>query len=244
LLASVGVAVAMIDARADGNVPSDGALQAAMGSPAHCVATLEALNRRRAAPSAADLRDIGVQFDRGECLVQDAATAAQFYAEAARRGSVPAAQRLAALFGTGRGLPQSYANAGAWLVGKGNSQERIEPWDYSVGLAFTVIAAALEQVRFPADLWPVDMEVQLALGADSRLPGRVEWRLVGDETPRQAAVRAALGQAIESATVTASARMAKPLSQYVVPARVTLPITVRRTGAATFTVTEQDAILR
>jgi TPR repeat protein len=242
LVGIVSVA-AVFELHAQPALPTAGALQPAPGAPAQCAALLETLNAHRAAPSAEDLHTIGRQFEAGDCLARDAPQAARFYAQAARLGSVPAAHRIAALFGAGRGVSQSYANAGAWLVGKGGTEEKLEPWDYSVGMAFTFVATALEQVSFPPT-WPQGLELQLALAADTRQPGKLQWRFMGTPSAQDEALRQPLADAFGAAAGVASSRMAPAVAPYVVPVRVTLPITVRRSGATVFDVAEQDVILR
>jgi hypothetical protein len=242
LLVGVAAAAWMSEVTAQVAAPAR-LLQTVWGAPAHCPATLDALNRALAQPAADDLLAIGRQFDSGECVSRDEAQASQFYAQAARRGNSSAARRLAALFGAGRGVPQSYANAGAWLSGKGDTDEGIEPWDYSVGLAFTHIAAVLERLRFPQAGWPAGLELRLALDADSRQPGRVRWRFTGDVSAQAEALRGPLGEAVDAAAA-ALTQLAPADPKYLVSARVTLPITVRRTGDATYVVTEQDLLVR
>jgi hypothetical protein len=219
-------------------------LEAVWGAPAHCPATVSALNARLSDPRGDDLLAIGRQFDAGECVLRDEARASQFYSEAARRGSAEASRRLAALFGTGRGVPQSYANAGAWLAGKGGTDEAIEPWDYSVGVAFTLISATLDQLRFPTNAWPTGLEVKLALDADARQSGKLWWHFVGGEPSTVEALRAPLGDAMQLASTQAFARMAPVVPKYLVPARVTLPISVQRGGDDRFIVAAHDPLLR
>jgi hypothetical protein len=241
LLIGAVALVSASEAAAQAAVPLR-ALKAFWGAPAHCVATLEALNGRLGQPAPDDLLNAGLQLDAGECVLRDEYQASQFYAQAARHGNAAAARRVAALFGTGRGVPQSYANAGAWLAGKGATDESIEPWDYSVGLAYTLIASTLEQMRFPLEGWPADVELRLALDADSRQAGKLWWRFV-DEAAAPTALRGPLGAAFDAAAAAARERMAPANPRYVVAARVTLPIVVRRSAETRFVVTEQDLLL-
>lgn len=213
------------------------------GAPAHCAATLDALDRHLAQPGVDDLIGVARQFETGVCIERDETRASQFYAQAARRGSASAARGLAALFGAGRGVPQSYANAGAWLAGKGDTDERIEPWDYSAGMAFTFIASVLDHLHFPQASWPPDLEVNFALDADAQQAGRLWWRYSDEANAQTGALRRPLGDAIEAAAAIAAARMVPPNPEYVVPVRVTLPISVRRTSDGGFVVTEHDLIL-
>jgi hypothetical protein len=241
LIGAVAI-VSTSEAMAQSAVPLR-ALKAFWGAPAHCVATLEALNGRLGQPAPDDLLNAGLQLDAGECVLRDPYQASQFYAQAARHGNAAAARRVAAQFGTGRGVPQSYANAGAWLAGKGATDESIEPWDYSVGLAYTLIASTLEQMHFPQEGWPVDAELKLALDADSRQAGKLWWRFVDDTAAPASALRGPLGAAFDVAAAAARVRMAPANPRYVVAARVTLPIVVRRSADARFIVTEQDLLL-
>lgn len=219
-------------------------LEVVWGSPAHCPGVLERINRHLADPGPDDLVAIGRQFETGECVVRDELRASQFYGEAARRGSSAGARRLAVLFGTGRGVPQSYANAGAWVAGKGASDERIEPWDYSIGRAYTVIATTLDGMVYPLNAWPADFEATLAVEVDTQLPGRLSWRFTGERAAPAEALRGPLDAAFSAAARQALERLAPVEARYLVAARVTLPIAVRRASAGAFVVTEHDPLLR
>ncbi|MDE2628011.1 MAG: hypothetical protein KGL99_12735 [Burkholderiales bacterium] len=237
------IAIAWVsDAAAQAQVPTHW-LTPVWGAPAHCAATLEALDRHLAEPGVDDLIGVAQQFEAGVCLERDETRASQFYAQAARRGSAQAARALAARFGAGRGVPQSYANAGAWLAGKGDTDERIEPWDYSVGLAFTFIATVLDRLQWPQSGWPPDLELNLALDADAQQAGKLWWRYTGAANAQAEALRRPLGDAIDAAATVAAARMVPGNPEYVVPVRVTLPLSVRRTSDGGFAVSEHDLIL-
>lgn len=214
------------------------------GAPTHCAAMLERFNQKASQPQIEDYVAVGQMLEAGDCVVRNEAQASQFYGQAARRGNAMAARRLAALFGSGRGVPQSYANAGAWLAGKGGTDERIEPWDYSIGVVYTLIAATLESVRYPKDAWPAGFTLTLAIEADTQRPDKVGWRLTGERTPQTDALAAPIGEAFDAATAQALTRMAPADSKYRVAARVIVPITVRREGVGRFVVTEQEALLR
>lgn len=219
-------------------------LEPVWGSPAHCHAMLDQLNQSLAKPRAEDLVAAGRQLETGECVVRNEMQASQFYAQAARRGNPEGARRMAVLFGWGRGVPQSYANAGAWLAGKGDTEETIEPWDYSVGYAYTLIATALDRLRYPQDAWPAGLEMKLAVEVAAQQPGKLRWRFIGDASAQAEALRSPLAAAFDAAAVQAIAQLAPPNSKYLVAARVTLPIAVRRSGEDRFVVTEQDPLLR
>jgi hypothetical protein len=214
------------------------------GTPPHCAAMLERANRGTDQLQADDYLAVAQLLEAGECVTRDEARAAQFYVLATRRGNVAASRHLAALFGAGRGVPQSYANAGAWLAGKGGTEERIEPWDYSIGVAYTLVAGALEQLRYPQAAWPMDLTLTLVIEADTQRPGKLGWRFTGEPVPQAAALAGPMGEAIDRAALKALERMAPVDPKYQVTARVSLPITVRREAADRFVVTEQDALLR
>jgi hypothetical protein len=220
------------------------ALEPVWGAPAHCPVMLQRLNQRASQPQSEDYVAVGQLLEAGDCVVRNEARASQFYGQAALRGNPIATRRLALLFGTGRGVPQSYANAGAWLAGKGGTEERIEAWDYSIGVAYTLITATLESVRYPADAWPAGLTLALAIEADAQRPRAVGWRVTGERTPQTDALAAPMAAAFDAATVQALARMAPVDSKYKVAARVTLPITVQRERAGRFVVTEQEPLLR
>jgi hypothetical protein len=219
-------------------------LEPVWGAPAHCAGMLERVNRSASEPKTDDLLAVGQMLESGECVQRNEARASQFYGQAARRGNSVAARRLALLFGAGRGVPQSYANAGAWLAGKGDTDERIEPWDYSIGVAYTLIAASLEQLRYPQAAWPAGLALSLAIEADTQRPGRLGWRFTGERVPQAEALTRPIGDAIDAAVAQALPRMAPAESRYRVNARVTLPITVRHDAGERFVVTEQDVLLR
>lgn len=217
-------------------------LEPVWGAPPHCAAMINALNQRAADARVEDFLAAGLVLETSDCVARNEARASQFYSQAARRGNAPAARRLAVLFGAGRGVPQSYANAGAWLTGKGGSNENIEPWDYSIGYAYTLIATTLERLRYPQDSWAEGAMLVLAVEADARAGGRVRWRLTGEATA--AALMTPLAAAFDVASAAALARIAPADPRYLVAARVTLPIVVRRDGGDRFVVTEQEPLLR
>ena len=219
-------------------------LEPVWGAPPHCAAMLEQVNRGANQARPEDLLAVGQILESGECVLRNEARASQFYGQAARRGNAAAARRLALLFGAGRGVPQSYANAGAWLAGKGDTDERIEPWDYSIGVAYTLIAASLEQLRYPQTAWPAGLALSLAIEADTQRPGKLGWRFTGERMAQAEALAHPLGEAIDAAVAQALLRMAPADSRYRAAARVTLPITVRHESGARFVVTEQDVLLR
>ena len=218
-------------------------LEPVWGAPAHCAAMLEQVNRGASLPRPEDLLAVGQMLESGECVLRNEARASQFYGQAARRGNAAAARHLALLFGAGRGVPQSYANAGAWLAGKGDTDESIEPWDYSIGVAYTLIAASLEQLRYPEASWPTGQALTLAIEADTQRPGKLAWRFTGEHLP-EAVLAGQMTEAVDAAVVQALSRMAPAEARYRVAARVTLPITVRHEAAGRFVVTEQDLLLR
>ncbi len=219
-------------------------LESVWGAPAHCAGLLARVNQKASQPQTDEYLAVGQMLETGDCVVRNEVHASQFYGQAARRGNTVAARRLALLFGAGRGVPQSYANAGAWLAGKGGTDERIEPWDYSIGMVYTLVAATLENVRYPADVWPAGLALTLAIEADTARPDKVGWRLTGERSPQADALAARIGEAFEAAAAQALTRMAPADSKYRVAARVTLPIKVQREGAGRFVVTEQEALLR
>jgi TPR repeat protein len=205
---------------------------------------LERLNRSTGDSRGEDLLAVGRQFESGECVLRNEWRASQFYGQAARLGDPAGARRLALLFGTGRGVPQSYANAGAWLTGKGASDETIEPWDYSIGRAYTLIATALDRVRFPQDGWAAGQELSLVVEAEARSPGKLRWRFTGEGAAQAEAVRGPLMAAFDAAEAEAKAQLAPTDARYLVSARVTVPVTVRHQGEGRFVVTEHDPLLR
>jgi hypothetical protein len=205
---------------------------------------LEQLNSALAKPRVEDLLAAGMQLESGECVKRNEVSASEFFAYAARLGSPEGMRRIAVLFGSGRGVPQSYANAGAWLAGKGASDESIEPWDYSVGYAFTLVATTLDQVRFPKQGWPIGLEVTLVVEASAQRPRSVEWQFTGGAPAQAEALRSALASAFDAAAAEAMGRLKPADPKYIVAARVAVPIAIRRYGDERFAVTLQDPVLR
>ncbi|MDE2094019.1 MAG: hypothetical protein KGI87_09225, partial [Burkholderiales bacterium] len=105
------------------------------------------------------------------------------------------------------------------------------------------IATVLDRLHWPQSGWPPDLELNLALDADAQQAGKLWWRYTGASNAQAEALRRPLGDAIDAAATVAAARMVPGNPEYVVPVRVTLPLSVRRTSDGGFAVSEHDLIL-
>jgi len=163
--------------------------------------------------------------------------------------SLPAATRhaellLARRFGLGRGVPQSYANAGAWITGKGRSNEPIEPWDYSIGYAYTIVAELLAGVRYPARTAEQPVETSFVIEIDARLPTQVALRMTGAGSEPLGGLDVALEQAFRARLAQTLPWLAPVDARLVVPARVAVPVSIRYRSANDVAVFEGEQLLR
>lgn len=109
-------------------------------------------------------------FDGGMCVGKDPARAAEVLDDAARKGSNVAAQRLALKFALGDGVPQSYAMAGAWFLGKAQGTTALTKEDYSRGYASAIVALAMRNVHFPRAAAYVGAGADLAVALNPLKP--------------------------------------------------------------------------
>lgn len=219
-------------------------LEPQWGAPKACLAQLNQLRRPPQEAPAEDLLLAARLLEAGDCVVRDNTRALRFYAQASQLGSAEAARQLALRFGQGRDVTQSYANAGAWLAGKGTTDEAIESWDYSIGFAYTLARAVLDRLRFPRDGWPPGQEISFAIEVNALEPTRVRLRMTGEPSAAFDALRAAVTAALQPAATLALAQLAPRLPEHLVEARVTLPAVVRRAEPERFEVTEREPVLR
>ena len=117
---------------------------------AYCTEVLASLNRDLAARKPEAFLAASTFYETGQCVVRSDERSLEFLGQAARGGSAQGVRRLARRFALGQGVPQSYSNAGAWLAGKGASDEALQPWDYSIGYAYAVLSEVLASVKYPA----------------------------------------------------------------------------------------------
>jgi hypothetical protein len=113
-------------------------------------------------------------FDGGLCVGKDPARAAEVLDDAARKGSPVAAQRLALKFALGDGVPQSYAMAGAWFMGKAQGSAPLTTEDYSRGYAAAIVTLAMRNVQFPRSAAEVGAGADLAVALNPLKPLEAE----------------------------------------------------------------------
>jgi hypothetical protein len=209
-----------------------------------CRKEVNELNAALATRRVEALMAAAAALESGRCVARDNGMAAEYLTEAARLGHRPAALRMARKFGRGGGLPQSYANAGAWLAGKGLSEERIEPWDYSVGYAYTVVSTLLSAVTYPPRDPSQPAEIGFVVGIDARQPKRVTLRRTSAETPATAAWYDAMERALQSRLPEVLTWLAPPDASLLVAASVSIPVSLRYDSPTDLKVLENEPLLR
>ena len=160
--------------------------------------------------------------------------------EAARHAELLLARR----FGLGRGVPQSYANAGAWITGKGRSDEALEAWDYSIGYAYTIVAELLAGVRYPVRTGAPPRETSFVVEVDARRPTQVVVRLTDGDTHPLDRLDSALEEAFAARLAQTLPWLAPADPRLVVAARVTVPVSIRYRSAGEVAVLEGELLLR
>ena len=193
--------------------------------------------RREAWFAAAEL------YEAGRCVRRDDERAAQYLGEAARAGERGAMLRLARRFGLGRGVPQSYANAGAWLSGKGASDEAIEPWDYSVGYSYTVLGELLAALPYPPRAAGQPDEQRFVIEVQALNAARPTLRMTSDGAGAAALrerLERALAQCIDEVLRTLPAANPKLLTR----AGVALPVTLHWRATDAVDAVEGEPLMR
>ena len=152
--------------------------------------------------------------------------------------------RLARRFGLGRGVPQSYANAGAWITGKGRSDEALEAWDYSIGYAYTIVAELLAGVRYPARAGAQPAETSFVVEIDARRPTQVALRMTDGETNPAGRLDLALEQAFRARLAQTVPWLAPADPRWVVAASVAVPVSIRYRSPTDVAVFEGELLLR
>ncbi len=151
---------------------------------------------------------------------------------------------LARRFGRGQGVPQSYANAGAWITGKGRSDEPLEPWDYSIGYAYTIVAELLAGVRYPARATDQPTETSFVVEIDAQRPTQVAVRMTGPRSDPLGGLDVALEQAFRARLARTLPWLAAPDPRLVVAARVAVPVSIRYRSSTDVAVFEGEQLLR
>jgi len=220
------------------------ALVVPWGAGAECPALMAALNADLVAGGAEAHRRAADLYEQGRCLPPNETQAMSHLIKAARQGDAAAARRVALRFARGRGVPQSYATAGAWLAGKGVSDEPLEPWDYSIGYAHAVAGAALDAVLYPVEAIAPDTELTLVLEVQAQQPQAAVLRLTGERSAAKEALRSQLAAAFQVAVLRAVERLQPVEPSLLVPARVALPFALRLGEPGRIDVREQEPVLR
>lgn len=99
----------------------------------------------------------GYLYDATGCVKDDPAKAAHFYRRAADGGNADAANALAVLYGTGRGVERDYAEAYRWYASAskatGTAQPPVEGGAIvAAGYAMTVVRIAHSRLRYPRQM--------------------------------------------------------------------------------------------
>ena len=233
LLLACATSAALAQTPAPGPVPT-----------AACASAVATLNR--------DLRDrknvdallaAASLHEAGHCVERSDAKAAEYLGQAARAGSAVGARRLARKFATGQGVPQSYANAGAWLDGKGVSNEALGAWDYSIGYAYAVLTELLARVHYPVDALAPQTEAAFVVEINALLARTLELRPTAPDAAARGPLYAAVQAAFAAALPTALAALPAPDPKLLVVARVTQPVSLRLDDRASLDVLVDEPLL-
>ena len=240
------VAVTTLGALTLFGVSADASAQEAPADDAarSCAAVLADLNTGLQQRRADAMLAAAALHEAGRCVAKDDAKAVQYLGEAARAGSRLAVARLARRFGRGWGVPQSYANAGAWIAGKGASEDRIDAWDYSVGYAGTVAKELLAAVRYPHRVPGQPSELSFVVEVDVLAPARIAFRTTSEPVEGSAALATAIEAAFRERIAEVLGWLAPPDARLIVPARVAIPVKVQYVSAQEVAAFEGEPILR
>ncbi len=211
---------------------------------AQCVELLEALNRELAARRPEAFLRASNYHESGQCVERSDARALEFLAQAARAGSALAVRRLSRRFALGQGVPQSYSNAGAWLAGKGASNEPLLAWDYSIGYAFAVLSEVLASVQYPTGAMRGPLEAAFVLEVDALRARQISLRPTTEDAAARADLYAALAAAVNARVPEVVKALAPPDPKLLVNARVAVPVGLRYKGEGALDVLEDEPILR
>jgi hypothetical protein len=216
----------------------------AAAATAHCAELLEALNRELAARRVEAFLRASNYHESGQCVERSDARALEFLAQAARGGSALGVRRLSRRFALGLGVAQSYANAGAWLTGKGASNEPLQPWDYSIGYAFAVLSEVLASVQYPVSAMRGPTEAAFVVEVDALRARQINLRPTAEDAAAKAELYAALGAALTARAPEVVKALAPPDPTLLVPARVAMPVGLRYKGEGSLDVLEDEPVLR
>jgi TPR repeat protein len=210
----------------------------------HCIELLDALNRELATRRAEAFLRASNYHESGQCVERSDARALEFLAQAARGGSGLAVRRLSRRFALGMGVPQSYSNAGAWLSGKGASDEPLQPWDYSIGYAYAVLSEVLANVQYPVSALKGATEAAFVVEVDALRVRQLSLRPTSEDATSKADLYAALSTALNARVPEIVKALAPPDPKLLVRARVAMPVSLRFRGEGALDVLEDEPILR
>jgi predicted TIM-barrel fold metal-dependent hydrolase len=217
---------------------------AASAPDAGCTQLLEALNRELSARRPEALLRASQLHETGQCVARNDARALEFLGEAARAGNALAVRRLSRRFALGLGVPQSYSNAGAWLAGKGASDEALQPWDYSIGYAYAVLSEVLATVQYPSGALRGATEAAFVIEINAQRARQVLLRPTGEGADGQAELYVALAAAFNARVPDVLKALPTPEPQLLVNARVAMPVALRFKGVGAIDVLEDEPILK
>lgn len=239
-LIALAAAGAMSGAQAQGNESMPG-----LPSSALCKPQIEALNRGLLDKKRPEAFLAAARFhETGYCVERSEAKAAEYLGHAARAGSALGARRLAGKFARGKGVPQSYATAGAWLTGKGTTKEPLVAWDYSIGYAYAILGEVLATVRYPVAALKPAAEAAFVVEIDASLVRSISLRPTANDAAANADLYAALQAAFDARLPEALKTLVPPDPKFLVRARVAVPVSVRLNDQAALDVLEDEPILR
>jgi hypothetical protein len=153
-----------------------------------CEGGVAALKKGAESGDGAALQVLGSLLERGECVNLDTELAAQFYAQAVEKGDRIAARRLAALYGTGRGVPRDFARAGQLIRKSDADLGAAVPDDYTAGYVATLRELAFdrtlrmhaEELSSTGGRGAVRIQFVPATGSLNAAASRTGW---GDDAP-------------------------------------------------------------
>ena len=216
----------------------------AAAAEAKCTEMLAALNQGLAARRAEAFLVAANYHETGQCVERSDARALEFLAQAARGGSALGVRRLSRRFALGQGVPQSYSNAGAWLAGKGASDESLQPWDYSIGYAYAVLSEVLASVQYPAGALRGLTDASFVLEVDALRARQVSVKPTGDDAAGKTEFYATLSAALNARAPEVVKALAAPDPKLLVTARVAMPVALHFKGGGSLDVLEDEPILR
>jgi hypothetical protein len=216
----------------------------AVPEDAYCNEVLGSLNRDLTARKPEAFLAASTFYETGKCVGRSDARSLEFLAQAARSGSAQGVRRLARRFALGQGVPQSYSNAGAWLAGKGASDELLQPWDYSIGYAYAVLSEVLAVVKYPAGALRGATDAAFVLEVSALRARQISLKPTVDGSDTQTELYASITAAFNARLPDVVKALPSPDPKLLVNARVAMPVALRFKGDGGVDVLEDELILR